>query len=137
MQQVLQLTGPFTLRFCPVRRRTLPLFFPQVTDLEDRPARRRHPRTATSIDVDGVEQSKMQYDSTGMYHWCPSRDIQDCLMDRQEAAMTVLQVGRTRKQANVFADIFYVDFTEIYLTLYYLRQWNIFKYVYIEFSYQV
>ena len=50
-------------------------------------------RTATSIDVDGVEQSKMQYDSTGMYHWCPSRDITDCLMDRQEAAMTVLQVS--------------------------------------------
>ena len=108
-----------------------------MTDLEDRPARRRHPRTATSIDVDGVEQSKMQYDSTGMYHWCPSRDIQDCLMDRQEAAMTVLQVGRTRKQANVFADIFYVDFTEIYLTLYYLRHWDIFKYLYIELSYQI
>ena len=37
-------------------------------------------------------QSKMQYDSTGMFHWCPSRKIDDCLMDRQEAAMTVLQV---------------------------------------------
>jgi potassium large conductance calcium-activated channel subfamily M alpha protein 1 len=49
-------------------------------------------RTATSIDVDGVEQSKMQYDSTGMYHWCPSRNIEACLMDRQDAAMTVLQV---------------------------------------------
>ena len=46
----------------------------------------------TSVDVDGVEQSKMTYDSTGMYHWCPSRDITECLMDRQEAAMTVLQV---------------------------------------------
>ena len=34
----------------------------------------------------------MQYDSTGMFHWCPSRKIDDCLMDRQEAAMTVLQV---------------------------------------------
>ena len=38
-------------------------------------------------------QSKMQYDSTGMFHWCPSRKIDDCLMDRQEAAMTVLQVN--------------------------------------------
>ena len=38
------------------------------------------------------EQSQMQYDSTGMYHWCPSRNINDCLMDRQEAAMTILQV---------------------------------------------
>ena len=35
----------------------------------------------------------MQYDSTGMYHWCPSRNINDCLMDRQEAAMTILQVS--------------------------------------------
>lgn len=33
----------------------------------------------------------MRYDSTGMYHWCPSRDLDKCLMDRQEAAMTVLQ----------------------------------------------
>ena len=38
-------------------------------------------------------QSKMQYDSTGMFHWCPSRNLQDSLMDRQEAAMTVLQVN--------------------------------------------
>ena len=38
-------------------------------------------------------QSKMQYDSTGMFHWCPSRNLQDSLMDRQEAAMTVLQVS--------------------------------------------
>ena len=33
-----------------------------------------------------------RYDSTGMFHWCPSRDLKDSLMDRQEAAMTVLQV---------------------------------------------
>ena len=38
------------------------------------------------------EQSKMKYDSTGMFHWCPSRDLNESLMDRQEAAMTVLQV---------------------------------------------
>ena len=29
-----------------------------------------------------------------MFHWCPSRDLKDSLMDRQEAAMTVLQVRR-------------------------------------------
>ena len=57
----------------------------------DRRRKKRNTRTATSIDVDGVEQSKMQYDSTGMFHWCPSRDIEGALMDRQEAAMTVLQ----------------------------------------------
>ena len=67
----------------------------QILDIDIPKQKRkgRRPRTATSIDVDGVEQSKMQYDSTGMYHWCPSRDIDSCLMDRQEAAMTVLQVS--------------------------------------------
>ena len=35
----------------------------------------------------------MMFDSTGMFHWCPSRNLNDSLMDRQEAAMTVLQVG--------------------------------------------
>ena len=54
--------------------------------------RSRISRMATSVDVNGVEQSKMQFDSTGMFHWCPSRDLSSCLMDRQEAAMTVLQV---------------------------------------------
>ena len=28
----------------------------------------------------------------GMFHWCPSRELSSCLLDRQEAAMTVLQV---------------------------------------------
>ena len=51
-------------------------------------------RMATSVDVNGVEQSKMQFDSTGMFHWCPSRELGSCLMDRQEAAMTVLQVRK-------------------------------------------
>ena len=44
-------------------------------------------------DTTEFEQSKMRYDSTGMFHWCPSRDLKDSLMDRQEAAMAVLQVG--------------------------------------------
>ena len=56
--------------------------------------RSRISRMATSVDVNGVEQSKMQFDSTGMFHWCPSRELGSCLMDRQEAAMTVLQVGQ-------------------------------------------
>ena len=55
--------------------------------------RSRISRMATSVDVNGVELSKMQFDSTGMFHWCPSRELGSCLMDRQEAAMTVLQVG--------------------------------------------
>lgn len=45
----------------------------------------------TYLEPSVVEQSQMKYDSTGMYHWCPSRDINTCLMDRQQAAMTVMQ----------------------------------------------
>ena len=32
----------------------------------------------------------MKYDSTGMFHWTPARPIEDCIMDRNQAAMTVL-----------------------------------------------
>jgi hypothetical protein len=71
-----------------------------VTDLEDQDGRRaRRTRKQPQVNPAGlteassVEQSQMKYDSTGMYHWCPSRNIDECLMDRQEAAMTVLQVS--------------------------------------------
>ncbi|XP_061420870.1 calcium-activated potassium channel subunit alpha-1 isoform X2 [Lethenteron reissneri] len=31
-----------------------------------------------------------KYDSTGMFHWCPSRDIERVILTRSEASMTVL-----------------------------------------------
>ncbi|KAL3876739.1 hypothetical protein ACJMK2_034537 [Sinanodonta woodiana] len=31
-----------------------------------------------------------KFDSTGMFHWCPSRHLEDVIMDRNKAAMTVL-----------------------------------------------
>ncbi|KAG8199714.1 hypothetical protein JTE90_022160 [Oedothorax gibbosus] len=36
------------------------------------------------------ERTEMKYDSTGMFHWCPARNIEDCILDRNQAAMTVL-----------------------------------------------
>ncbi|XP_067139806.1 calcium-activated potassium channel slowpoke-like isoform X3 [Centruroides vittatus] len=36
------------------------------------------------------EKLEMKYDSTGMFHWCPPRTIEDCILDRNQAAMTVL-----------------------------------------------
>merc|ERR1740131_651705 len=36
------------------------------------------------------EKTEMKYDSTGMFHWCPARSIEDCILDRNQAAMTVL-----------------------------------------------
>ncbi|GAV00290.1 hypothetical protein RvY_11161-2 [Ramazzottius varieornatus] len=33
---------------------------------------------------------QIRYDSTGMFHWCPARQIEDVVMDRHQAAMNVL-----------------------------------------------
>lgn len=43
------------------------------------------------IDTDDmdVDIPEMKYDSTGMFHWCPARRFEDCLLDRNIAAMTV------------------------------------------------
>ncbi|XP_043234368.1 calcium-activated potassium channel slowpoke-like isoform X12 [Amphibalanus amphitrite] len=42
-----------------------------------------------SKDFD-FEKTEMKYDSTGMFHWCPARPMEDCMLDRNQAAMTVL-----------------------------------------------
>ncbi|XP_076368256.1 calcium-activated potassium channel slowpoke-like isoform X2 [Tachypleus tridentatus] len=42
-----------------------------------------------SKDFD-MEKTDMKYDSTGMFHWCTARPIEDCILDRNQAAMTVL-----------------------------------------------
>nr|XP_027200074.1 calcium-activated potassium channel slo-1-like [Dermatophagoides pteronyssinus] len=36
------------------------------------------------------DRTEMKYDSTGMFHWCPAKLIEDCVLDRNQAAMTVL-----------------------------------------------
>lgn len=36
------------------------------------------------------EKTEMKYDSTGMFHWSPARSLEDCILDRNQAAMTVL-----------------------------------------------
>jgi len=36
------------------------------------------------------EKTEMKYDSTGMFHWTPSRSLEECILDRNQAAMTVL-----------------------------------------------
>jgi potassium large conductance calcium-activated channel subfamily M alpha protein 1 len=43
------------------------------------------------IDTDDmdVDIPEMKYDSTGMFHWCQARRFEDCLLDRNLAAMTV------------------------------------------------
>merc|ERR1712168_927405 len=41
------------------------------------------------VDID-FEQTVMKYDSTGMFHWTPARPIEECIIDKKEASMTVL-----------------------------------------------
>merc|ERR1719249_147133 len=41
------------------------------------------------VDID-FEKTEMKYDSTGMFHWTPSRSLEECILDRNQAAMTVL-----------------------------------------------
>ncbi|XP_067008676.1 calcium-activated potassium channel slowpoke [Anabrus simplex] len=36
------------------------------------------------------EKTEMKYDSTGMFHWGPAKSLEECILDRNQAAMTVL-----------------------------------------------
>ncbi|KAK7135124.1 hypothetical protein R3I93_018278 [Phoxinus phoxinus] len=40
--------------------------------------------------METMDENIKRYDSTGMFHWCPSKDIEKVLLTRSEAAMTVL-----------------------------------------------
>ncbi|XP_072560053.1 calcium-activated potassium channel subunit alpha-1a-like isoform X8 [Paramormyrops kingsleyae] len=41
-------------------------------------------------EIDHTEVSVKKFDSTGMFHWCTTRDIEKAILTRSEAAMTVL-----------------------------------------------
>ncbi|XP_032837905.2 calcium-activated potassium channel subunit alpha-1 isoform X20 [Tyto alba] len=40
--------------------------------------------------IDNMDANVKKYDSTGMFHWCPAKDIEKVILTRSEAAMTVL-----------------------------------------------
>ncbi|XP_050979718.1 calcium-activated potassium channel subunit alpha-1-like isoform X9 [Labeo rohita] len=40
--------------------------------------------------METMDENIKKYDSTGMFHWCPSKDIEKVILTRSEAAMTVL-----------------------------------------------
>ncbi|XP_019357908.1 PREDICTED: calcium-activated potassium channel subunit alpha-1 isoform X3 [Gavialis gangeticus] len=40
--------------------------------------------------IENMDASVKKYDSTGMFHWCPAKDIEKVILTRSEAAMTVL-----------------------------------------------
>ncbi|KAM9773196.1 calcium-activated potassium channel subunit alpha-1-like isoform 3-T3 [Syngnathus typhle] len=45
---------------------------------------------SVSEQMESVDENVKKYDSTGMFHWCPSKDIEKVVLTRSEAAMTVL-----------------------------------------------
>ncbi|XP_067278482.1 calcium-activated potassium channel subunit alpha-1a isoform X22 [Pseudorasbora parva] len=40
--------------------------------------------------IDNMDANVKRYDSTGMFHWCPSKEIEKVILTRSEASMTVL-----------------------------------------------
>ncbi|XP_042289011.1 calcium-activated potassium channel subunit alpha-1a isoform X5 [Thunnus albacares] len=40
--------------------------------------------------IENMDMNVKRYDSTGMFHWCPSKDIEKVILTRSEASMTVL-----------------------------------------------
>ncbi|XP_058477521.1 calcium-activated potassium channel subunit alpha-1 isoform X13 [Solea solea] len=40
--------------------------------------------------IESMDENVKKYDSTGMFHWCQSKDIEKVILTRSEAAMTVL-----------------------------------------------
>merc|ERR1719228_725986 len=58
--------------------------------LRQDPMRNGHPEIAPIPSDFDFEKTEMKYDSTGMFHWTPARSIDDCILDRTQAAMTVL-----------------------------------------------
>ncbi|XP_051958303.1 calcium-activated potassium channel subunit alpha-1-like isoform X8 [Xyrauchen texanus] len=52
---------------------------------------RHDPLLVTGHDqMETMDENIKKYDSTGMFHWCPSKDIENVTLTRSEAAMTVL-----------------------------------------------
>ncbi|XP_054885932.1 calcium-activated potassium channel subunit alpha-1a isoform X7 [Poeciliopsis prolifica] len=40
--------------------------------------------------IENMDMNVKRYDSTGMFHWCPSKEIEKVILTRSEASMTVL-----------------------------------------------
>ncbi|XP_021336317.1 calcium-activated potassium channel subunit alpha-1a isoform X36 [Danio rerio] len=40
--------------------------------------------------IESMDANVKRYDSTGMFHWCPSKEIEKVILTRSEASMTVL-----------------------------------------------
>ncbi|XP_072347705.1 calcium-activated potassium channel subunit alpha-1a isoform X10 [Scyliorhinus torazame] len=45
---------------------------------------------AGNDQIEEMDASVKKYDSTGMFHWCPAKEMEKVILTRSEAAMTVL-----------------------------------------------
>ncbi|XP_038639236.1 calcium-activated potassium channel subunit alpha-1a isoform X20 [Scyliorhinus canicula] len=45
---------------------------------------------AGNDQIEEIDASVKKYDSTGMFHWCPAKEMEKVILTRSEAAMTVL-----------------------------------------------
>ncbi|TKS85697.1 Calcium-activated potassium channel subunit alpha-1 BK channel BKCA alpha [Collichthys lucidus] len=51
---------------------------------------RHDPLLIPGNEIDNMDMNVKRYDSTGMFHWCPSKEIEKVILTRSEASMTVL-----------------------------------------------
>ena len=50
---------------------------------------RRRKVTEEKTETGRQDTAKMKYDSTGYFHWCPSKSMGECILTRQEANVTM------------------------------------------------
>ncbi|XP_027133750.1 calcium-activated potassium channel subunit alpha-1 isoform X13 [Larimichthys crocea] len=51
---------------------------------------RHDPLLIPGNEIDNMDMNVKRYDSTGMFHWCPPKEIEKVILTRSEASMTVL-----------------------------------------------
>uniref|UniRef100_A0A5S6QWD3 BK channel n=1 Tax=Trichuris muris TaxID=70415 RepID=A0A5S6QWD3_TRIMR len=52
----------------------------------------RIPARASLTNGDKTDENDMKYDSTGMFHWCRARPIEEVILQREQAATTLLRL---------------------------------------------
>uniref|UniRef100_A0A668A8F0 Calcium-activated potassium channel subunit alpha-1 n=1 Tax=Myripristis murdjan TaxID=586833 RepID=A0A668A8F0_9TELE len=114
------ITDPKRIKKCGCKRREYPLFTPSYHLTPPIPIEDEHPSTLSpkkkqrnggmrnspncspkmmrhdpllipgNEQIENMDMNVKKYDSTGMFHWCPSKEIEKVILTRSEASMTVL-----------------------------------------------
>uniref|UniRef100_A0A3Q3EQH0 Calcium-activated potassium channel subunit alpha-1 n=1 Tax=Labrus bergylta TaxID=56723 RepID=A0A3Q3EQH0_9LABR len=79
------ITDPKRIKKCGCKK------FEEDQQLALSPKKKQHdPLLVPGNEMESMDENVKKYDSTGMFHWCPSKDIEKVILTRSEAAMTVL-----------------------------------------------